>query len=214
MADSTQHKIGRNRPPRVQITYDVEIGNAIEKVEIPFVVGIMADLSGYGDTGRTDGVVLKDKSRSFVEIDRDNFTDVLAKLEPAVAWKGALDSEGHDADGRLSFRSLDDFAPDALIGRISSLSELQAQRTALRDILTKLDSNDALHAELKARVEGGTLDLAGQEAGKRLEQLKPLTDASAPGTTGGTAAAGKPADNPKAGDGAAGGEIAGSDKKK
>ncbi|KAK3172160.1 hypothetical protein Dsin_033167 [Dipteronia sinensis] len=203
MADSTQHKIGRNRPPRVQITYDVEIGNAIEKVEIPFVVGIMADLSGRGANGRNEEVALKDKSRSFVEIDRDNFTDVMAKLSPAMTW------DGDD----LAFRSLDDFRPDELVKRIGSLKELQEQRSALRDILTKLDSNDALHDELKTRVEQGTLDVAGKEAGQRLEQMKTLTDASAPSTPKGTAAAGKPAEKPVAG-GASGGEIAGDDKKK
>ncbi len=144
MADSIQHKIGRNRPPRVQITYDVEVGDAIEKAEIPFVVGIMADLSGLG--GEKHQVPLKDKDRPFVEIDRDNFTDVMAKIAPKLAVSGALDHEGNrTSDGCLVFKSPDDFGPEALIARVKTLKDLHAQRAALRDVLTKLDSNDEFY---------------------------------------------------------------------
>jgi type VI secretion system protein ImpB len=149
MADSIQHKIGRNRPPRVQITYDVEIGDAIEKAEIPFVVGIMADLSGLGDKPRADKLPLKDKDRPFVEIDRDNFTDVMAKVAPRLEVVGALDHEGKPtADSCLVFKSLDDFSPDALVERTEELKGWQAERAALRDILTKLDSNDAFYNQV------------------------------------------------------------------
>ncbi len=75
MSESTQHKLDRIRPPRVQITYDVEIGDAIEMKELPFVAGIMADLSG-----KPEGPLPKVKDRKFVEIDRDNFNDVLASI--------------------------------------------------------------------------------------------------------------------------------------
>jgi type VI secretion system protein ImpB len=144
MADSIQHKIGRNRPPRVQITYDVEVGDAIEKAEIPFVVGIMADLSGLGD--KKHKVPLKDKDRPFVEIDRDNFTDVMAKVAPKLAVSGALDHEGNrTSDGCLVFKSPEDFGPEALIARVKKLKDLQAERAALRDVLTKLDSNDEFY---------------------------------------------------------------------
>ena len=82
MADSLQKWVGRNRPPRVQITYDVEIGDAIEKKELPFVVGLLADLSG-------DQVDAKPKlrDRRFVEIDRDNFNEVMVKISPKVGVK-------------------------------------------------------------------------------------------------------------------------------
>ena len=73
MSESIQHKIGRVRPPRVQITYDVEIGDAIQMKELPFVMGIMADLSG-----KPEEALPKLKDRKFVEIDRDNFGDVMA----------------------------------------------------------------------------------------------------------------------------------------
>lgn len=169
MADSTQHKIGRNRSPRVQITYDVEIGNAIEKQEIPFVVGIMADLSGAGDKG-IDRPPLKDASRSFVEIDRDNFGDVMAKLVPRIEGiSGALDLEDKETDGGvLSFHSMDDFGPTSLVKRVKGLKELQDKRAALRDLLTKLDSNDALYREVKERVEKKTMKALGDAAAGRL----------------------------------------------
>lgn len=174
MADSTQHKIGRNRSPRVQITYDVEIGNAIEKVEIPFVVGIMADLSAVGDGERHDGVALKDKARSFVEIDRDNFADVMAKIAPGLVIDGALDEHGNaDADSVLSFKSLDDFGPASLVKRIKGLKDLHTQRSALRDVLTKLDSNDELHKKLKITVEKSSIAAIGAEAAKQLAKLQP-----------------------------------------
>lgn len=145
MVDSIQHKIGRNRPPRVQITYDVEIGDAIEKAEIPFVVGIMADLSGLGKNKHK--LPLKDKDRPFVEIDRDNFTDVMAKVAPKLKADGALDHREAGED-YLVFKSLDDFSPGALVRRIGDLKNLQAERAALRDVLTKLDSSDVFYEQV------------------------------------------------------------------
>lgn len=175
MADSTQHKIGRNRSPRVQITYDVEIGNAIEKHEIPFVVGIMADLSGFGDAVPDNRAALKDVSRSFVEIDRDNFGDVMAKVTPQLGGiDGALDADGNDAGGVLSFKSMEDFNPSALVKRVSSLKQLQDQRAALRDLLTKLDSNDALYRAVRERVQGKKMKELGDAAATHLTQLTEL----------------------------------------
>ncbi|NYT43203.1 type VI secretion system contractile sheath small subunit [Sphingomonas sp. R-74633] len=177
MADSTQHKIDRNRPPRVQITYDVETGGAIEKVEIPFVVGIMADLSGVGSADRYDGVPLKDKARGFVEIDRDNFGEVMAKIAPGLTVQGALDDQGQlDADGVLTFKSLDDFNPASLVKRIKGLKDLYTQRSALRDILTKIDSNDELHAKLKIAVAQDSIKQIGSDATAQLAKLEPPAD--------------------------------------
>ncbi|MBY0430454.1 MAG: type VI secretion system contractile sheath small subunit, partial [Rhodospirillales bacterium] len=82
MAESTQHKLMRVRPPRVRITYDVEIGNAIEKKELPYIIGVLADLSG---NPAEPPPPLKD--RKFVEIDRDNFNEVLASTEPRLALR-------------------------------------------------------------------------------------------------------------------------------
>lgn len=218
MADTVQHKIGRNRPPRVQITYDVEIGNAIEKQEIPFVVGIMADLSGFGDAVPGDRVGLKDRSRSFVEIDRDNFADVMGKIAPSLDSPGALDANGRDAGGRLVFRSIDDFKPDTLVKRIGEIEKLQRQRSALRDVLTKLDSNDDLYDDLKRRIAGGTLGAVGDAAASRLETLEALSEGGGPSekppeVKPEVKAAGKPAEKPVT-DAPSGGEIAGGDRPK
>jgi type VI secretion system protein ImpB len=178
MADSIQHKIGRNRPPRVQITYDVETGGAIEKAEIPFVVGIMADLSGLGDGTRPDKVPLKDKNRPFVEIDRDNFTDVMAKVAPKLPIKGALDHEGKASGDFLALKSLDDFSPEALVARVEKLKNLQAERSALRDVLTKLDSNDEFYDQVLAWVKDKDthkfteLKVAAEDRLKALEKPK------------------------------------------
>ena len=84
MADSLQKWVGRNRPPRVQITYDVEIGDAIEKKELPFVVGLMSDLSG-----NPAQPLPKLRDRRFVEIDRDNFNEVMEKISPRLDLKVA-----------------------------------------------------------------------------------------------------------------------------
>src|SRR5438270_11898931 len=110
MPESTQKKLSRIRPPRVQITYDVEIGDAIQMKELPFVAGIMADLSG-----RPAEALPKLKDRKFVDIDRDNFNDVLASCAPRLALR--VDNKLADADTKLNvelkFRALDDAGPVA-----------------------------------------------------------------------------------------------------
>ncbi|MBL0941435.1 MAG: type VI secretion system contractile sheath small subunit, partial [Alphaproteobacteria bacterium] len=80
MLESTQHKLGRIRPPRVQITYDVEIGTAIEQKELPFLMGILADLSGKSKITKT-----RLKERKFIEIDRDNIDEIMSAIQPRVA---------------------------------------------------------------------------------------------------------------------------------
>src|SRR5215216_25612 len=84
MAESTQHKLDRVRSPRVHITYDVQIGDAIEKKELPFVIGVLADLSGKPEEALPS---LKDEKRKFVVIDRDNFNDVMKGMKPRLAFK-------------------------------------------------------------------------------------------------------------------------------
>ncbi len=147
MAESTQHKLDRVRPPRVQITYDVEIGNAIEKKELPFIVGILADLSG-----KPAEALPPVKDRKFVEIDRDNFNDVLAAIAPRLAFQVpnrlVKDSKDH-LNVELVFKSMDDFGPVEIIKQVAALKKLYDGRQRLRDLLTKLDGNDNLDALLK-----------------------------------------------------------------
>jgi len=141
MAESTQHKLDRVRPPRVQITYDVEIGDATQKKELPFVVGIMADLSGSPDQP-----LAKLKDRKFVEIDRDNFNDVLASIGPRLAYRvdNKLTNDGSKLAVELRFSNLDDFTPANIVKQVEPLRKLLEARTRLTDLLGKLDGNDKL----------------------------------------------------------------------
>jgi type VI secretion system protein ImpB len=141
MAESRQHTLDRVRPPRVQITYDVEIGGAIEMKELPFVVGILADLSGM-----PSAPLPKLKDRKFVEIDRDNFNDIMASIKPRLALRVAnkLSNDNSQMSAELFFNSMDDFEPLNIIKQIPTLSKLYEARIRLRDLLAKLDGNDAL----------------------------------------------------------------------
>jgi type VI secretion system protein ImpB len=141
MAESMQHKLDRVRRPRVQITYDVETNGALEKVELPFVVGVMADLSGQ----RKDPLpVMKD--RKFVPIDRDNFNEVLAKAEPRLAMKvqNRLTDEDTKLAVELNFKHIDDFEPARVAEQVAPLKELLEMRLRLTQLLSKMEGNDKL----------------------------------------------------------------------
>src|SRR5438105_2680269 len=146
MAESTQHKLDRVRPPRVQITYDVEIGGAIEKKELPLVIGVLADLSGKPETP-----LPKLKERGFVEIDRDNFNDVMASITPRLAFavENKLSNDGSYLNSELIFRSIEDFSPDNLVNQVPALKKLFEARGRLSDLLAKLDGNDELDGALQ-----------------------------------------------------------------
>lgn len=169
MTESTQHKLSRVRPPRVQITYDVETGGAIEMKELPLVVGIMADLAGKPDEP-LPGL----KQRKFVEIDRDNFNEVLASIKPRLAFRvpNRLE-EGENGEGEdsalnveLRFRHLDDFHPASVVSQIEPMRKLYEARQRLTDLLAKLDGNDDLDALLQ--------DVAANT--EKQEELKKLTE--------------------------------------
>lgn len=151
MADSLQQWVGRNRPPRVQITYDVEIGDAVEKKELPLVVGVLADLSG-----KPAAAPAKLKDRRFVEIDRDNFDEIMEKIAPRLDMSvpDALKGEGN-LKIELNFKKFSDFHPEALVDQIPRLKKLLEARLELRDLLAKLDGNDELGG-LLANVVGNT----------------------------------------------------------
>jgi type VI secretion system protein ImpB len=146
MPESTQKKLSRIRPPRVQITYDVEIGGAIQMKELPFVAGILADLSG-----KPAEPLPPLKERKFVEIDRDNFNDVLASAAPRLALRipNQLAKDDTLLAAELSFKSMDDFDPVNLVKQIEPLRKLFEARTRLVDLLAKLDGNDKLDALLQ-----------------------------------------------------------------
>jgi type VI secretion system protein ImpB len=150
MSESTQKKLDRVRPPRVQITYDVHIGNAIEKKELPFLMGILADLSG-----KPAEPLPKVKDRKFVEIDRDNFNDVLASAAPRLAYQvpNRLQDDGSKLNVLLNFREIDDFGPVQVIKQVPALARLLEARQRLSDLLSKLDGNDELGTILNDVVE-------------------------------------------------------------
>lgn len=146
MPESIQHKLDRVRPPRVHITYDVEIGDAIEMKEIPFVVGVLADLSG-----KPDEPLPKMKDRKFIEIDRDNFDQVLEGMNPRLAYR--VDNKLMDDDTKmaveLKFKSLDDFHPERVADQVEPLRKLVEARQRLSDLLSKMDGNDRLEELLQ-----------------------------------------------------------------
>jgi type VI secretion system protein ImpB len=132
---SSQKFIARNRAPRVQIEYDVELYGAEKKVELPFVMGVMADLSGKP----AEGLAAVD-DRKFLEIDVDNFDDRLKSCKPRVAFQvpNTLTGEGNISID-LSFESLDDFSPAAVARKVDALNQLLQARNQLSNLVTYMD---------------------------------------------------------------------------
>ncbi len=141
MAESRQHTLDRVRKPRVHITYDVEIGDAIETKELPFVVGVMADLSGHPEVP-----LPKIKNRKFVEMDRDNFSDVMSIIHPRLVIRvpNRLDDSTPETSVELLFENIEDFEPQNLAKNIPSLAALFQKRTNLKNLISKMDGNDGL----------------------------------------------------------------------
>jgi type VI secretion system protein ImpB len=150
MSNSLQKWVGRNRPPRVQITYDVELGDAIEKRELPLVVGLMADLSGQPATA-----LPKLKERRFVDIDRDNFDEIMGKIEPRLELSvpDTMKKGEGNLKVELKFQQFADFHPESLVRQVPRLAKLLEARQQLRDLLAKLDGNDELDSMLERIVQ-------------------------------------------------------------
>lgn len=139
--ESVQKKLQRIRPPRVQLTYDVEIGDAIEQKEIPFVVGVMGDFSG-----NPENPLPKLKDRKFVSVDMDNFDDVMKGIEPRAVYrvKNTLSDKGGEFAVELKFKSIEDFRPEAVVQQVEPLRKLLEARTRLSDLRNKLAGNEKL----------------------------------------------------------------------
>jgi type VI secretion system protein ImpB len=152
MSESQQHKLDRVRRPRVQITYDVETNGAMQKVELPFVVGVLADLSG-----KPKEALKPLKDRKVVQIDRDNFNDVLSKAAPRVAFKvpNKLTDPNTQIPCELNFKHIDDFEPARVAEQIEPLRDLLEMRHKLTQLLSKMEGNDKLEA-LLGEVLGNT----------------------------------------------------------
>jgi type VI secretion system protein ImpB len=159
--ESVNKKLERVRPPRVHISYDVEVGNAIEIKELPFVMGVLADF-----TGQPEEPLARLKDRKFVDVTLDNFDDVLASMKPhlqfSVENKLSEDPNAGKLGVNLRFNSMDDFEPENVARQVKPLRELLELRTKLADLRGTLQGNEKLDDILKETV--------GNEA--KLKKLK------------------------------------------
>lgn len=176
MADSLQKWVGRNRPPRVQITYDVEIGGAVEKKELPLVVGLLADLSGQPLVAPP-----KLKARRLVDIDRDNFNEVMAKIAPRLDLS-VPDTFKKDGNLKieLNFTEFDHFHPESIVRQVPRLAKLLEVRQQLRDLLGKLDGNDELDTMLENIVQNTEELKALQADGSPAPAAEAVTEPAEP----------------------------------
>ncbi|AWH53746.1 type VI secretion system contractile sheath small subunit [Stenotrophomonas sp. ESTM1D_MKCIP4_1] len=139
--ESIQKRLQKIRPPRVQLTYDVEKGDAIEQKELPFVVGVMGDFSG-----NPEQPLPKVKDRKFVNVDLDNFDEVMEGVAPRAVYRvpNKISDEGGEFGVELKFNSIDDFRPEAVVQQIEPLRRLLESRTKLADLRNKLAGNEKL----------------------------------------------------------------------
>ncbi len=185
MAESMQHKLDRVRRPRVQITYDVETNGAMQKIELPFVVGVLADLSG-----KPTEPLKPLKERKVVNIDRDNFNDVLARATPRAAIKVADKLTGGDGKlaVELNFKHMDDFEPAKIAEQVPALREMLDMRRQLSQLLSKMEGNDKLD-QLLQQV------LSNRDKAQNMARFLGVAEESAPAAE----AAPKPPPEPPAG---------------
>ena len=148
--ESIQKKKGRVRPPRVHISYDVELNGAQVMKEIPFVMGVLSDLSG--DPAEK---LPKLSERKFTEIDRDNFDDVLKSMKPRLQFRvdNKLQDDGSELNVELDFNKLDDFSPAAVAKQVGPVNDLLEIRNKLKDLLSRTESNDRLEDLLAAIID-------------------------------------------------------------
>jgi len=148
--ESIQQKLSRVRKPRVQIRYEVEVGNAIEKKELPFVVGVLADLSA-----QPKDALPRLKDRKFVEIDRDNFNQVLAGSKPHLTFRvpNRLANDDSQLSVELEFKDMDDFGPEAVAQRVEPIRKLVEARQRLNELSLKITANDKLEGLLDTVVQ-------------------------------------------------------------
>jgi len=139
--DSVQKRLQKVRPPRVQLTYDVEKGDAIEEKELPFVVGVMGDFSG-----NPEQPLPRVKDRRFVNVDLDNFDEVMEGMAPRAVYRvpNRISDEGGEFSVELKFKSIDDFRPEAVVEQVEPLRRLLESRSKLADLRNKLAGNEKL----------------------------------------------------------------------
>jgi type VI secretion system protein ImpB len=160
---SIHDKLGRVRKPRVHISYEVETEGGSVSKELPFVVGVMGDFSGDPTQPLKP---LKD--RKFVQIDRDNFDSVMARMNPGLKMKveNTLAGDGSEMAVDLKFDSMADFEPESVVSQVEPLQKLRETRDRLRDLMTKVDRSEDLEALLEKVLQNqGDLDKLSEELG-------------------------------------------------
>jgi len=147
MAQSIYDRIGRGRSPRVHITYEVTTNGAQVLREIPFVLGVMSDLSG-----QPSEPLPRLRDRKFTEVDRDNFDDVLRGMQPRLVLQveNTLKGDGSQLGMELNFKKLADFRPENVADQIEPLRQLKEVRAQLKDLLVRLEGNERLGELLEA----------------------------------------------------------------
>ncbi len=168
--ESIQKKLTRVRPPRVQISYDVQVGDAIELKELPFVLGVMGDF-----TGQPTEPLARLKDRRFVDVNPDNFDSVLESMRPHLAFnvqnKLSEDTNADDLKVDLNFRKLEDFEPEQVARQIRPLRELLELRGKLSDLRGTLQTNEKLDQVLMEAVSNTEkLDKLRSEMGGKGEK--------------------------------------------
>lgn len=156
---NTQHKLGKARPPRVQITYDVEVGGAESKKELPLVMGVIGNFA-------KDEAALRD--RRFTHIDKDNFDDVMQGMSPSVEL--LIDSALPEKEGKLAvelkFNSIEDFSPENVAMQVEPLRKLLELREQLSDLRNRTASNDRLKEQLVELLESQAKPDSVSDAGE------------------------------------------------
>jgi len=168
MSASIHSKLNRARKPRVHITYDVETEGAQVQRELPFVMGVMGDFSGDPTTP-----LQPMSERKFVQIDRDNFNDVMARMNPGLNLKvdNKLSEEGGQIAVGLKFNGIEDFEPARVAQQVPALRTLMETRTKLRDLMSKVDRSEELEGLLEKVLqnENQLKELQGQLGGEAKE---------------------------------------------
>lgn len=143
---SIHKKLEKIRKPRVHINYEVETNGASVKKELPFVIGVTGDFTGHN----TDSLKsLKD--RRFIQIDSENYDDILKRMNPKLSFtvENSISDDSTEMAVDLSFTSMGDFEPDAIVEQVAPLKSLMDTRNKLRDLLTKVDRSDELEGILE-----------------------------------------------------------------
>jgi type VI secretion system protein ImpB len=169
---SIHDKLTRVRKPRVHITYEVETEGAKVLKELPFIVGVLGDFSG-----KPTKPLKPLKERNFINIDRDNFNDIMARMTPGAEFRveNTLKGDGSELSVKLQFNSMNDFEPARVVEQVEPLKRLKETRDKLRDLLTKVDRSDDLENLLERVLQSS-------------DDLKKLQDQLGVGGTEGTPA--------------------------